>query len=300
MCYFYICRRCHLRRALAVLPLAVALFLLSGASVSTTAAFQSQISLLGIPGPYSFHRFCRLATDELWVVGGNGTVQRADKTGTNKRQITDRSLNGVYFVTTNIGWVVGDNGTILRTKDRGSNWEPQSSSATNDVQAITCINESSCWAVGNDGLILRTIDQGGHWTLVKSGTSAILFAASFVNSRLGWVVGEKGLILHTRDAGESWEEQRAIIPLFPDGPFARPTDLQAVKFIDENRGWIAGTGGVARTLDGGKTWEVKQLGNAALIGLVTNDGEVVWAISSEGRNYLSNDRGMTWTRVQSK
>lgn len=290
---------CHLRTAVVVLLVLFGLAVSSSPCVGDTVDSQTVgINLNGIPGPYSFDRFCRPNHDELWAVGGNGIVKHTNRSGTTEQQITDKSLNGIYFATTNVGWIVGDDGTILFTKDRGSNWEKQNSFVTNDIQAINCVSENMCWAVGNDGLILRTVDQGTHWEIVKAGTSAFLSAVNFVDGQIGWVVGEKGLIFRTLDGGKSWEQQRVIIPLFPDGPFAQPTDLRAVKFVNKTSGWIAGTGGVARTLDGGRTWEVKELGHTPLIGVVTIDGITVWAISSKGQNYVSKDHGVTWVGVR--
>jgi hypothetical protein len=35
----------------------------------------SVLRLEGIPGPYSFQRFCRLRSGDMWTVGGDGEVQ---------------------------------------------------------------------------------------------------------------------------------------------------------------------------------------------------------------------------------
>ena len=135
---------------------------------------------------------------------------------------------------------------------------------------------------------------------MESGLSAHLFALDFVNNHTGWVVGEDGFIAHTADGGESWEKERATVILFPNGPFAKHTDLLAVKFVDENRGWVAGAGGIARTADAGKTWETKEIEDNAFIGLVSNDGKTIWAVSRGGRNYMTKDAGLTWMIASSE
>jgi photosystem II stability/assembly factor-like uncharacterized protein len=111
---------------------------------------------------------------------------------------------------------------------------------------------------------------------------------------MGWAVGDDGIVLRTTDGGRSWEKFTATIVLFPNGPFAKPMNLLTVKFVDQKRGWVAGAGGIAATVDGGKTWKALEVEDNAFIGLVSNDGKTVWAISREGANYVTRDAGLTW------
>ena len=258
------------------------------------------IRLAGIPGPYCFERVCKLRSGDMWDVGGGGSVQYLSRYGPIRRtRVLNADLNGVFFVSANAGWIVGELGTIAYTGNAGNSWNVQASGIKDSLQAITCTDESRCWAVGDKGAILNTSDRGNHWTIMRSGVSKILFAVSFVNYRSGWAVGEDGLVLHTTDGGKSWEKQQAHIILFPAGPFAKPTDLLTVKFVDASNGWVGGAGGIATTLDGGKTWKAKEIEGAAFIGLVSHDGNTVWAINREGSNYLTRDRGLTWEPVNS-
>lgn len=256
------------------------------------------IRLEGIPGPYSFQRFCRLRSGDMWAVGGGGEVQYFSAHGSNtKMHVADLDFNGVFFVNAHSGWVVGDHGTIVHTEDAGKNWKTQVSGVKESLKAITCTNETRCWAVGEKGVILSTRDRGNHWKMIRLGVSKLLFAVNFVNHRTGWAVGEDGLVVHTTNGGKSWERQQATVILFPDGPFAKPTDLLTVRFVDANDGWVGGAGGIATTSDGGKTWKAKEIEGTAFIGLVSHDGNTVWAINREGSNYLTRDRGLTWEPV---
>lgn len=258
-----------------------------------------RISLSGVPAPYSFGRVCKLRSGDLWIVGGSGSVQRISNKGEVRRvTITDVDLNGVFFVNANSGWIVGEHGRIFHTKDGGLNWKEQLSGVPNVLHAITCSDKNRCWSVGEAGVILITNDGGHHWRPAESGVSIHLFAVDFVSNRVGWAVAEDGSILHTTDGGESWAKQQANIILFPDGPFAERVDLMAVKFIDENRGWVAGAGGVAATSDGGNTWKVKEIDGAAFIGLVSQDLNTVWAINRNGNNYLTTNGGGAWEPVK--
>jgi photosystem II stability/assembly factor-like uncharacterized protein len=257
----------------------------------------NSVNLVGIPGPYSFQKFCRLGTDDLWVVGGAGTVRHTSVEGSLVKQVTDEDLHGVYFVNNHTGWIVGESGSILHTEDQGGHWTRETSGVRKSLQGIKCSDESRCWVVGDEGTVLRSEGQAGGWRRFNTGTSSDLYAVDFVNSQIGWIVGEAGLILHTSDGGQSWEKQQANIILFPQGPFAKAADLLAVRFIDANRGWVAGLAGIARTLDGGKTWEATPFEDTAFIGVVSNDGEKVWAIDLEGYNFASRDGGVHWFPV---
>ena len=258
------------------------------------------IKLLGIPAPYSFQRVCKLRSGDLWIAEGDGGVQHISSNGAStKVHVANADLNGVFFTNAESGWVVGEHGTIAHTEDSGVSWNNQASGVTKSLEAVTCWNDNLCWAVGEDGIVLSTNDRGNHWTKKKTMDSVRLFAVSFVSNEAGWAVGEGGSVIHTTDGGKSWEKQQATVILFPDGPFAKPTDLLTVKFVNANDGWVGGAGGVATTSDGGKTWKATEIEGAAFVGLVSHDGNTVWAISRGGSNYRTRDRGLTWEPVNS-
>jgi photosystem II stability/assembly factor-like uncharacterized protein len=258
------------------------------------------VNLVGIPGPYSFDNFCRLATDELWAVGGKGTVHYTNRSGTVERHFTDEDLNGVYFTNSSIGWVVGDEGSIWHTRDQGHSWSRQKSGLKQALKGIKCASESRCWAVGKNGVVLRTDDAGERWENKRAAASDDLYAVEFIDQLTGWVAGENGLLLHTDNGGDSWETLHAKITVLPNGPFAKPTNLVTVRFLNRDVGWVAGSGGVARTENGGKTWEVEEIEDSYFIGLVARDADTVWAVDSEGENYVTKDGGRTWEPTEEK
>jgi len=64
----------------------------------------------------------------------------------------------------------------------------------------------------------------------------------FISSRLGHAVGEGGVQLATRDGGLTW----TVVPT------RMQTSLQAVFFVDEQTGWMAGrNGSILATATGG-------------------------------------------------
>lgn len=71
----------------------------------------------------------------------------------------------------------------------------------------------------------------------------------FLDNSNGWLVGDLGLVMHTEDGGATWEKQ-SIPSNLSSG------NLVAVKFIDTQRGWIAGAtdGALWKTENGGLNW----------------------------------------------
>ena len=194
------------------------------------------IDLRGIPGPYSFHGVCRLNTPEMWTVGGNGQINYRSVNRSREFHPTEQDLYGVFFSSSNVGWVVGTSGIILHTQDAGEHWAEQNSGVKNDLNAITCLNESDCWIAGASGTILRTNNRGENWVKVSVDSSVNLNALHFINSQVGWAAGKAGLILHTDDGGSTWTQQYLKMIEHPDSQFASPADLEAVLEHPGSRG----------------------------------------------------------------
>src|SRR6266704_6786136 len=87
--------------------------------------------------------------------------------------------------------------------------------------------------------------------------------------------------------------------------------LHAVYFIDQNRGWAAGSGGtLLKTTDGGQTWrKLHPLGNDTLRDVYFANENVGWLLAERDplklkttdapRSYLlkTEDGGFSWRRI---
>lgn len=275
------------------LGLGLLLILGTGTNGITDDLVTPPVELRGLQPPFSFARYSMPSSYELWIVGGSGQLIHLTPAKVDKRSLSKEDLSGVYFNNATKGWIVGDNGTILFTESNGTRWVQQSSGIKKNLKAITCSDDYHCWAVGNDGTTLKTTDGGLRWSISRTGVDEHLYAVDFLNQDTGWAVGRDGVVLQTRDGGGTWSVQRVVITLFPDGSFAEPADWKAVHFANEKTGWIAGSGGVARTIDGGKTWQT-QVFEEGFIGLISSGTEQVWAVGEAGKNYYSQNAGQTW------
>ena len=138
--------------------------------------------------------------------------------------------------------------------------------APDDIRllSVCAVNANLVWAVGEMGVVRATSDGGKTWEIqfLPKSTSIIppqLTDVFFLNSKQGWIVGKRygygrqgafGVIYQTRDGGKTWF---ALDERFPN-------PLRCVRFLDGNRGVVAGqpteanSSGIFFTSDSGKTW----------------------------------------------
>ncbi len=117
----------------------------------------------------------------------------------------------------------------------------------------------------------------------------------FINDSTGWAVDgdlvdlagtSRGVILHTTDGGETWQEQLNI-----------PNQLNAVDFVNENKGWVVGRDGMKKlTYNGGISGTTQ---NSPISGYLTSvcfvDENEGWISSSSGAEiYHTTDGGETF------
>ncbi len=199
-----------------------------------------------------------------WAVGEFGTVIHTDnggKTWTAQMEAQDTIYNDVFFVDTQTGWIVGEFGTILHTGDGGKTWQPQKCQDIVPViketdwaiplpalYGIFFKDKNKGWIVGMEGIIIETEDGGKTWSRVDSGTDKPLYNIKFRGSK-AWVVGNKGVYLMSDDNGKTWTvKDKAIKTKFW---------LRDVLFCDDKNGVIVGARGtIARSGDGGATWQL--------------------------------------------
>ena len=119
-----------------------------------------------------------------------------------------------------------------------------------------------------------------------------------------WAVGydshDLRIMWHSDDRGRTWEARAEATPEVPA--------LHDIQFLDERRGWAAGSGNViVRTTDGGKSWERLRLplelgyiqvrfydSRVGYVGGSTGyrkrDGETVWGVAI----LRTTDGGRSW------
>jgi photosystem II stability/assembly factor-like uncharacterized protein len=205
------------------------------------------------------------------------------------------ATTAVAFADASVGWSAGDRGTILRTGDGGASWDWGSNIPRETIEDVYFVSADRGWFVGGPG-IYRTTDGGATWEQQRPphGGGAFLSAVWFTNSMTGFAVGGGGgmePVSRTTDGGITWTGMT-------------PTNeaVREIFFLDETRGWFAGTNNIYGTTDGGATWTSLPTGIAAFLDWRTvhfADASHGWVAGYEGRLLRTTDGGATWTPLMS-
>jgi photosystem II stability/assembly factor-like uncharacterized protein len=138
-----------------------------------------------------------------------------------------------------------------------------------------------------------------RWVEIPLGTRAEFRDIFFLDADRGWIVGgginiKGGIVGSTTDGGRTWSFKSGITQ-----PSSRASSfhLNAVWFVDEQTGYIAGDGfHILRTIDGGEHWH--KLPTARKVWAHLGDIQFVdrdhgWAIGSGGL-VRTTDGGESW------
>lgn len=220
---------------------------------------------------------------------------------------------------------VGSPALLFKSENKGKTWttvyEENHPNAFYD--AIAFWDDQNGIAMGDptDGClsIILTHDGGNTWSKIPckklpptvAGEAA--FAASNSNIALVedqvWIVsgGKKARVFHSPDKGDNWEVFET--PIVQGGQM---TGIFTTAFYDENNGIIFGgdwekqtqnTQNKARTIDGGKTWQLIADGQhpgyrSAVQYIPKSKGDAIIAVGIPGISY-SADGGEHWTALSS-
>jgi photosystem II stability/assembly factor-like uncharacterized protein len=123
-------------------------------------------------------------------------------------------------------------------------------SITNDLTCVSCVNPSLYFAAGFSGTVIRSTDGGATWSTLPAPGTENLYAVHFIDTNRGVVLGNTGASYYTTNGGRSWQDQR--------NNYYRYTYRNA-SFTDPMNGVAVGSdgmggGGVVQTTDGGASW----------------------------------------------
>lgn len=146
---------------------------------------------------------------------------------------------------------------FYRSLDGGNTWAPYTSAASGvfySVDALNFLNDTIGFATASafNGYIYKTTNGGSTWTSVFTSAYYLDFNG-IADNQLGnyTVVGDLGEMVYSSGAGALNSWQSALQNL--------TYDVKAVDFIDSNIGYMASTGRIHKTLDGGETWTITNL-----------------------------------------
>jgi photosystem II stability/assembly factor-like uncharacterized protein len=222
-----------------------------------------------------------------------------------------RDYFSIAYISSKEGWTVGvsafdmDNpGFIGHTTDGGKTWEKAEIDVNQNLSNVFFFDKKNGWAVGSGGMIVGTKDGGKRWDLQTSKVGLDLYGLHFVNDKVGYAVGMGETIVQTKNGGKTWK----IIRGGEGGGAVGDDDtsvFNAVHFLDESTGWIAGvklspsTGGqdgiIQKTMDGGQKWIDQPTGIEDIIkDIFFIDSSTGWAVAENGVILHTTNGGDSW------
>ena len=221
----------------------------------------------------------------------------------------------IAFTSKSTGWVVGaasfedfeNPGFIGYTMDGGKTWQKSEIKIPADLAEVYFLDDKNGWAVGANGTIVNT-DNGRDWEMQTSKVGNGLKGIYFINTEIGYAVGESDTILSTKNGGRSWK-------ILQGGQLGAVGDddanmYNAIQFLDENTGWIAGvrvspsTQGqhalIQKTVDGGQSWVTQETGKEDILeDIFFLNASTGWAVGENGVILHTSDGGETWKEQSS-
>lgn len=245
-------------------------------------------------------------------------------------------LTDVFFLNHDLGWIVGTYGLIMKTENGGETWSKVSGGNSSDpkyLRRVYFVDELHGWAVGSPslfsgGLVLRTVDGGETWTETSPHNIDVLESVYFADSLKGWICGRNGEFYHSDDGGITWTKIPFGNRSFDDIYFFNQNNgilihgNEAILSFDggqtwdstiyisssyssrrfgaygENFGAVVGAyGSMAKTLDGGSSWDSMKDGMTATIsdiGFFDESSGYALQGTYSADLYATSDGGENW------
>ncbi len=221
-----------------------------------------------------------------------------------------RDYMSIVFTSEKNGWVVGVSpfeldypGFVGYTTNGGRTWNRVEIDIDAQLASLYFLDDKHGWAIGEKGKIVATTN-GKDWEIQTSKVDNPLKGIYFVNKDVGFAVGANDTILSTNTGGRTWKIlQGGQIGAIGDD---EATMYNAIQFLDESTGWIAGVhvvplvsqnSVIQKTMDGGQTWEAQDTGTAedVLTDIFFLDDKHGWAVGENGLVLHTSNGGGKWT-----
>ncbi len=166
-----------------------------------------------------------------------------------------------------------------------STWTLRTSSTTNRLHSIACVNSTTCTAVGDAGTIVATTDGGSSWSTQNSKTQSWLYGVSCPGPTTCIAVGGSGTILRTTD-GNTWSRQAS----------GTSNSLWGISCVNATTCYTAGDSGtILMTANGGSTWSALGSGtSSSLRSIACPSTTTCYAAGANGVILASTNGGASW------
>lgn len=159
-----------------------------------------------------------------------------------KKVSTSIGGSDIFFINNSTGYLAGS--SIYRSTDGGNNWQ-EVYKPSNSISNIAMGSELNAVFIPGSSQVIVTKDGGVSFNIVT--IADMISDAFFVNANTVYAVGAK--FWKSTDAGSTWTKLSDL----PSGGGG----YSSLHFLNDQYGWVAGTGGPYKTINGGITWEQK-------------------------------------------
>ncbi len=205
---------------------------------------------------------------------------------------TDR-LNRVMFTDAKNGYIVGGKwyieALVLTTHDGGTTWERHAfPNAGQLLFSVTKSADGSVYAAGFEGKLLRSTDTGKTWNFHQLEHYWFRDVALPTPDKaivVGGISFGSGLIQHIDTLGglqtrDSFSYQ-----------------LNQIKMVTPQVGYICGFGVFMKTTDGGQSWVIEDVQGDNFMSMSIL-GDDIWLCGDNGSAFHSSDAGIHWQRLR--
>jgi photosystem II stability/assembly factor-like uncharacterized protein len=197
-------------------------------------------------------------------------------------------LFSVFATHKDTAYTGGKEGKIFKTENGGVSYFQQTKAFSSIISKLYFTNNNVGFACSDSGRIMKTTDGGEHWVLKPTNTLRGFTDVSFINANIGFASATGGLIFKTIDAGETWDSIST----------GEPVVGRAICFLNEDTGFVAGSNKIARTFDGGITWNVHTSNFASsLQDIVFTNSSLGYCAGTFGKILFTIDCGLNWQAV---
>ena len=207
----------------------------------------------------------------------------------------------MYFTDENSGFIVGGGAgygsLILKTTD-GENFEPMPIFTGNTLKALSVV-DGRIWVAGNYGELAYSDDDAQTWTpAYKIPYIVNYYAVAVPDSQAVVAAGWNGGLIQSTNAGKDWTFSCVV----EDN---RATRVQDLFFLNPKLGWsCGGYASIARTGDGGNTWEglhISSNAKSTYYGIFFLDANTGFVCGKDAKGYdiieYTEDGGSNWNTV---
>ncbi|ANL68584.1 hypothetical protein AMC84_PC00020 (plasmid) [Rhizobium phaseoli] len=163
------------------------------------------------------------------------------------------------------------------------------------VSVIVLFLPSSTTSNAAAVLLNEQLGFPSKWQRIQSGARSDMNDVQMLSPTNAWSAGSDGSVLHSLDGGKTWTPKNTGLK----------GDLNGIFFIDAEHGWVVGEQGeskgvIARTNDGGQTWQLVALKTKRLDAIAFSDAKHGWAAGISGLLFYTSDGGESWQRKKIK